>query len=96
MMMHGATIRSMKAITLRNVPPHVARQIQRKAREDKTSLNRAVIALLDERATTQEEKDPKAPRRDLRFLVGTWTKEEAAAFDAHLAEQRKIDPELWD
>ena len=86
----------MKAITLRNVPPHVARQIERKAREDKTSLNRAVITLLDERTATLEKKESKAPRRDLSFLVGMWSKMEADAFDADLAEQRKIDPELWD
>jgi hypothetical protein len=92
--MHHATINNVKPITLRNVPLHVARQIQRKAREDKTSLNRAVIALLDERTTAQEEL-PKTPRRDLSFLVGMWSKEEADAFDANLAEQRKIDPELW-
>ena len=86
----------MKAITLRKVPPHLARQIERKAREDKTSLNRAVIALLDERTTTLKEREPGTPRRDLSFLVGMWSKEEADAFDANLAEQRKIDPELWD
>jgi hypothetical protein len=94
MMMHHAIITLMKAITLSNVPPHVARQIQRKAREDKTSLNRAVTALLDERTTAQGEP-PKTPRRDLSFLVEMWSEEEAAAFDANLAEQRKIDPEIW-
>lgn len=31
---------------------------------------------------------------DLDHLAGTWTDEEAAEFDAALAEQRKIDPEL--
>jgi len=32
---------------------------------------------------------------DLDHLAGTWSDEEAAEFDAALAEQRKIDPELW-
>lgn len=31
---------------------------------------------------------------DLDHLAGTWSDEEAAEFDAALAEQRKIDPEL--
>jgi hypothetical protein len=33
--------------------------------------------------------------RDLEALAGSWTKEEAAAFEKHLAAQRKIDRELW-
>lgn len=33
---------------------------------------------------------------DLDHLAGTWSDEEAAEFDAALAEQRKIDPELWE
>lgn len=32
---------------------------------------------------------------DLDALAGSWTKEEADAFDEHLADQRKIDPELF-
>jgi hypothetical protein len=32
---------------------------------------------------------------DLDHLAGTWSEEEAAAFDTALAEQRRIDPELW-
>lgn len=31
---------------------------------------------------------------DLDHLAGNWTDEEAAEFDAALAEQRKIEPEL--
>lgn len=33
---------------------------------------------------------------DLDHLAGTWSEEEAAAFDTALAEQRRIDPELWE
>jgi hypothetical protein len=32
---------------------------------------------------------------DLDHLAGTWSDEEAAAFDAALLEQRRVDPELW-
>ena len=35
-------------------------------------------------------------QHDLDRLAGTWTDEEAAAFDARLVEQRKVDPEMWD
>jgi hypothetical protein len=32
---------------------------------------------------------------DLDPLMGTWSEEEAAAFDAITGEMRGIDPELW-
>jgi hypothetical protein len=92
--MQRATIGLMKAITVRNIPPHVARLIERKARQDKTSLNRAVVSLL-EQGSSVRENGKRTVHRDLDFLFGSWTKEEADAFDADLAEQRKIDPELW-
>ena len=84
----------MKAITVRNIPPHVARLIERKAREDKTSLNRAIVSLLEQRSIGHENGQRRI-HRDLDFLFGSWTKEEADAFEANLAEQRKIDPEIW-
>jgi hypothetical protein len=84
----------MKAITLRNIPPHVARLVERRARENKTSLNRAVVSLLEQATPMRKNGKPKI-HRDLDFLFGSWTKEEADAFDADLAEQRKIDPEVW-
>jgi hypothetical protein len=39
----------------------------------------------------------KAPvcYHDLDHLAGTWTKEEAAAVDKLIAEQRTINPRLW-
>jgi len=43
-----------------------------------------------QRATTGREL-----HHDLDHLAGTWTDEEAASFDAALAEQRRVDPELW-
>jgi hypothetical protein len=84
----------MKAITVRNIPPHVARLIERKAREDKTSLNRAVVSLPEQRFFAREN-GKRAIHRDLDFLFGSWTKEEADAFDADLAEQRETDSEVW-
>lgn len=38
----------MKAITLRNLPPEVARTVQQRAKQKKNSVNKAVIELLEE------------------------------------------------
>jgi len=81
----------MKPITLRNLPPRVAQAIRKKAAAEKTSLNKAVIGLLE--VSTGHGKPEK--KRDLSWLAGSWSKEEADAFDRALAEQRHIDPEMW-
>ena len=85
----------MKAITLRNIPPEVARAIRRKAETERTSLNRAVVSLLEERLGAAGRKRNKIRHGDLDFLAGSWTRQEARAFDKALAEQRVIDPDLW-
>lgn len=50
-------------------------------------------AILVRPATTDAAGNPLPKRRDLSFLAGTWVDDEE--FDAILAFQRQIDPELW-
>jgi hypothetical protein len=79
----------MKAVTVRNLPPAVARAIRDKARRERTSLNRTVISLLEE-ATGHASAKRGRPvlHEDLEHLAGSWTKEEADDFDAYLKESR--------
>ena len=85
----------MKAITLRNLPPEVAKTIQQRAKQKKTSANKAVISLLEESLGKKPQKKETVRYHDLDHLAGSWTKEEAEEFDKLIAEQRTIDPELW-
>jgi hypothetical protein len=85
----------MKPITLRNLPPEVAQAIQKRAKEKKTSSNKAVIGLLEESLGKRPGKKEKVRYHDLDHLIGTWTKKEAEEFEKLIAEQRAIDPELW-
>jgi hypothetical protein len=84
----------MKAITLRGVPPEVARVVRERSRERGESLNKAVLGLLEE-ATGIKRTRRKALHHDLDSLAGAWSRDEAADFDRALQEQRRIDPELW-
>ena len=84
----------MKAITLRNLPPELVKIIQKRAQE-KGSVNRAVISLLEESAGLHKKRKNTRVYHDLDHLAGTWSKKQAAEFDRELARQRKIDPELW-
>lgn len=85
----------MKLVTLRNLPPEVARIIRRKADEKRTSINKAVISLLEESVGIRRKKKSKSLHHDLDALAGSWTKEEASMFEKALAQQRAIDPDLW-
>lgn len=85
----------MKAVTLRQIPRELARAIERRARTTRTSVNKTVIGLLEE-ATGLASKPGTPPRHhDLDAFAGSWTEEEATAFDRTLRAQREIDPDVW-
>lgn len=86
---------SVKPVTLRNVPREVERAIQRRARQSGLSLNKTIIALLEEGVGTRRPKQ-QVVHHDLDHLAGTWGPKEAAEFDAALGEQRRIDQEVWE
>jgi len=84
----------MRTITLRNIHPDLRHFIEIKSREEGLSLNKAVLRILEEVAGLGRSLAQPARYDDLDYLAGTWTAEEADAFDTALAEQRQIDREL--
>lgn len=84
---------NMKALTLRHVRPELAKAIEKKAQEAGTSLSGAVLALLE--LATGVGKKGRERHHDLDHFAGSWTAEQARAFDESLAKQRAIDKELW-
>lgn len=84
----------MTAITLRNIPPKLQDAIRKRADAEGLSLNRAVIRMLEEAAGQRRTAKPTL-HHDLDHLAGTWSDAEASTFEASLAEQRKVDPEIW-
>lgn len=85
----------MKAVTLRNLPPKLAKVIRKKAEEKGVSINKAVITLLEEGTGIHKQKGKKSLHHDLDALAGSWTEEEAREFDKTLTAQRSIDLDLW-
>ncbi len=82
----------MKAITVRNIPPGVAKAVKEKARKEGLSLNRAVVSLLEE-AVGVTARAKLGVHHDLDHLAGTWSQAEYDEFMESLREQRQIDPE---
>ena len=85
----------MKAITVRNIPSELVRVIRQRANEKHTSVNKAVIGLLEESLGTRIKRKDKSVYDDLDALAGTWSNEEYSGFEKALSRQRAIDPDLW-
>jgi hypothetical protein len=85
--------RPTNAITVRNLPPAVAKAVKDKARRERLSLNQAIVRLLEE--ATGEKPGKKVVHHDLDHLAGRWSEEEYQQFLDALREQRQIDPEMW-
>jgi len=85
----------MNAITVRNLPPAVARAVKEKARKEKLSLNKAIVKLLEE-ATGVDPGAKRVVHHDLDHLAGTWTEAEYQEFMTAAREQRQIDPAMWE
>lgn len=86
----------MKAITVRNLPPAVARAIREQAVRDGVSMSRAVISLLEEATGRKRLRGTASVHHDLDALAGTWSREESVAFERALSEQRTVDPTRWE
>lgn len=82
----------MKHLTVRNVPPALARALEKERRRRGTSLNQAVIDVLGQGLGM----DAATGRRNgLKRLAGTWSAEELAAFETAVSACEQVDEELW-
>ena len=83
----------MNAITVRNLPPAVARAVREKARKERLSLNKAIVKLLEKATGVAPGK--AVVHHDLDHLAGTWSEAEYEEFMESHREHRRIDPEMW-
>ncbi len=77
-------------ISLRNLPPEVAKAITDLSRREGVSLNKATIRLLE------GSVHKPALNSDFDEFLGMWSADEAAAFDMALRQMRQIDPADWE
>lgn len=76
--------------TIRNVPSSLDSALRQKAQEQGKSLNEIAIEALARGAGVSGERVAK---RDLSDIVGTW--QDDPAFDEAIADQDKVDEEMW-
>ena len=85
--------KTIKALTIRKMPDEVADAVRGQAEKNKTSFSKAIVTLIQEHLAEGKLKVKK--KRDLAWIAGTISEQDAAAFDQSLREQRRIDPEMW-
>jgi plasmid stability protein len=76
--------------TLRDLPPLLDSELRRRAKAEGKSLNAVAIEALT-RGVGFGDMAP--PQRDLSDIAGTW--QEDPAFDEAIADQDRIDENLW-
>jgi hypothetical protein len=76
--------------TIRNVPDYLDNVLRDAAREQHKSLNEVMVEALARGAGVAERR---VRQRDLSDIVGTW--QEDPAFDSAVADQRRIDEDMW-
>lgn len=81
---------TVKALTIRNVPPAVAEALEREKARRGASLNRTVIELLSQSLGVGVTRS-----NGLGRLAGAWTDEQGRDFEESMASFSQIDEELW-
>lgn len=90
--MHSLTFRSVKHLTVRNLPPHLSRALQKEVRRRGLSLNETVKLLLSRELGIAADESTD---NGLRKYAGKWSQEEFEEFVSNTAEFEKIDEDVW-
>ena len=81
----------MKHLTVRNLPPRVARALEEEKRRRGLSLNRTVIELLGQGLGVSRHRRSNG----LAQLAGGWSEADLADFEAATADLETIDQDMW-
>jgi hypothetical protein len=84
----------MTQITLRGFGPELEKEVRRRAREGRKSLNRVILDILQQ-ATGLGKGKKGSPAESLKQLAGGWSEKEASHFLESIRSCEQIDEEMW-
>ena len=86
----------MDQLTVRGFDTELSASIRRLARQERISLNKAVLKLLRKGAgLTGDNNGTNVVGSSLDHLIGSWTPAEADEIDSALQEFESIDETAW-
>ena len=77
-----------KQLTIRGVPEEVGRRLESLSRARRQSINATVLEILTAAVDVRL-------RRQRLERYATWTQEDLTEFEHSLADQRRLDDDLW-
>ena len=83
----------MKHLTIRDLPPELARGLEAEKKRLGQSLNQTLKDLL--RRALGLESGASRQENELGRFAGSWSDEELAEFQKNTAIFEAVDPELW-
>jgi len=83
----------MANLTLRGCNEELARALKSASKRRGFSVNRLILETLEEKLLSKG--NTRHRHDDLDHLAGTWSQEEAAAFEQSVAGFEELDSSLW-
>jgi len=85
----------MKAITIRDIDPEVARKLKVTASEQNKSMNQLVLEFIKKNLGLEKEIVYTREYNDLDNLFGGWDEDEFNSIQNKINQERQIDQDLW-
>ena len=84
----------MTTMTLRGIDETISGALKARAQQEASSVNTVMLKILKE-ALGLEKKKRTAEYHDLDYLAGTWSQQDAKAFEQATAVFESVDESLW-
>ena len=85
----------MSNLSVRGLEPETLAALKALASQEGASVNALVLRMIERGLGRNPDKPPRRRHDDLDALAGSWTAEDAAAFEASTRDFEAIDAELW-
>jgi plasmid stability protein len=85
----------MTALSIRNLDEQALQRLKAEAAEQGSSVNTLVVRLIETATGVRTAARTRTEHHDLDALSGTWSDDEAAAFNAAIAVFEQPDAGLW-
>jgi hypothetical protein len=84
----------MSSITIHKMDEHLARELRRKAKSEKISVNAMVKQLLSEALGIKVSPEP-SHKNDFASFAGIWSEKDVKEFEVNTADMNSVNPEEW-